>query len=61
MVPYQLTEQQIADANAFMAPRFIGDGVYTSTGQFTFTKEGDDIIITDTETDETVNLGPEEV
>ena len=61
MVPYQLTEQQIADANEFMAPRFIGEGVYTGTDQFTFTKDGDDIIVTDTNTDETSNLGAEVV
>lgn len=61
MVPYQLTEQQITDANAFMASRFTGNGVYTSTDQFTFAKDGDDIIITDTNTDQTANLGPEVV
>ena len=53
-----LTEAQIAAANEFMATRFVGSGPYTSTGQFTFVVNGsNDIILTDTLTDETVNLG----
>ena len=53
-----LTEAQITAANEFMAPRFTGSGPYTSTGQFTFVVDGgNDIILTDTLTDETVNLG----
>ncbi len=56
-----LSDEQIATANAFMAPRFVGNGAYMSTGQFVFSKVGDDVILTDNETDETVNLGPEAV
>lgn len=56
-----LSDQQIADANAFMAARFIGTGVYMGTGQFVFSKEGDDVILTDTNTNDTLNLGPEAV
>lgn len=53
-----LTEAQIIAANEFMASRFIGSGTYTSTGQFTFVVDGNnDIILTDTLTDESTNLG----
>jgi len=54
-----LTEAQVIAANEFMAPRFTGNGVYLAGGQFVFSKVGDDVILTDTETDDTVNLGPE--
>lgn len=55
-----LSQQQIAAANDFMRPRFIGDGAFMASGQFQFSKDGNNIILTDTTTNESLNLGPEE-